>query len=49
MDRGASRATVCGVTGVGHNLSTKPPPNRKEVKDLRAEDYKPSTKEIEGE
>ena len=49
MDRGASRATVCGVAGVGHNLSTKPPPNRKEVKDLRAEDYKPSTNEIEGE
>ena len=26
MDRGAWRATVHGVTGVGHNLATKQPP-----------------------
>ena len=26
MDRGASQATVHGVTRVGHNLTTKPPP-----------------------
>ena len=26
MDRGAWRATVHGVTRVGHNLATKPPP-----------------------
>ena len=25
MDRGAWRATVYGVSGVGHNLATKPP------------------------
>ena len=49
MDRGGSRAAVHGVAGVGHNLSTKPPPNQREVKDLHAEDYKTSTKETEGE
>ena len=26
MDRGACQATVHGVTRVGHNLATKPPP-----------------------
>ena len=26
MDRGAWQATVLGVSRVGHNLSTKPPP-----------------------
>ena len=26
MDRGAWHATVHGVTRVGHNLATKPPP-----------------------
>ena len=26
MDRGALRATVHGVTRVGHDLATKPPP-----------------------
>ena len=26
MDRGAWQATVCGVARVGHNLTTKPPP-----------------------
>ena len=26
MDRGAWQATVRGVTRVGHNLATKPPP-----------------------
>ena len=26
MDRGARQATVRGVTKVGHNLATKPPP-----------------------
>ena len=26
MDRGAWRATVPGVAGVGHDLATKPPP-----------------------
>ena len=26
MDRGAWRATVHGVTRVGHDLATKPPP-----------------------
>ena len=26
MDRGALRATVHGITKVGHNLATKPPP-----------------------
>ena len=26
MDRGAWKATVYGVTKVGHNLATKPPP-----------------------
>ena len=26
MDRGAWWATVHGVTGVGHDLATKPPP-----------------------
>ena len=27
MDRGAWQATVYGVTRVGHNLATKPPPS----------------------
>ena len=26
MDRGAWQATIYGVTRVGHNLATKPPP-----------------------
>ena len=26
MDRGAWQARVCGVTRVGHDLATKPPP-----------------------
>ena len=26
MDRGAWRATVHGIAGVGHDLATKPPP-----------------------
>ena len=28
MDRGAWKATVHGVTRVGHNLATKPPPTK---------------------
>ena len=32
MDRGAWQATVHGVTGVGHDLVTKPPPPPKNVK-----------------
>ena len=39
MDRGAWQATVHGVTGVAHNVSTKPSPNLKDIKDLYAEDY----------
>ena len=39
MDRGAWQATVHGVTGVTHNVSTKPSPNLKDIKDLYAEDY----------
>ena len=28
MNRGAWQATVYGVTRVGHDLATKPPPNK---------------------
>ena len=31
MDRGAWRATVRGVTRVGHDLETKPPPKWKDA------------------
>ena len=32
MDRGAWQATVHGVTRVGHDLVTKPPPNLERMK-----------------
>ena len=32
MDRGAWQATVHGVTRIGHDLATKPPPPRKPSK-----------------
>ena len=31
MDRGAWQATVCGVTRVGHDLVTKPPPGTEQL------------------
>ena len=35
MVREARRATVCGVTRVGHVLATKPPPPPEKVKHCR--------------
>jgi len=31
LDRGASRATLHGVTRVGHDLATKPPPMKQQL------------------
>ena len=31
LDRGAWQATVDGVTRVGHDLATKPPPNQEDL------------------
>ena len=43
MDRGAWRATIHGITRVGHNLVTKPPPFHNIVVAFAIQQHKSAT------